>query len=272
MSVALRAAALLDSFRDPVAVAYSGGADSALVLAAAVRSLGPARVVAVTAMSASYPAGELAPARAFATLLGVRHHLVDSHEVDSPGYRANAPDRCWFCKSEVLDRVGAHAAGLGIAAVATGTNADDARDPFRPGIRAGDERGVLTPLRTLGFTKDDVRALSRHWDLPTWSKPATPCLASRIRHGLQVTPARLARVDRAEESVRDFLAARGLPMRDLRVRDLGDAVRVELDDTLLPVVGDDPALVAAVRAAGVTEPVTVRRFASGALSREAAGS
>src|SRR5664279_5549354 len=131
------AAKLVSFFTVATAVAYSGGADSALVLTAAVRALGPDRVLAVTALSESYPEGELAPGGLFAARLGVEHLRPDTHEIDVPGYRANGTDRCYFCKTEVLEVVGAVAAAHGVARVATGTNADDARDPFRPGIRAG---------------------------------------------------------------------------------------------------------------------------------------
>jgi uncharacterized protein len=270
VTIEQRAAALLAAFDAPVAVAFSGGVDSALVLAAAARALGADDVLAVTAASASYPAGELVPARGFARELGVRHVLAHTHETDVPGYRANGTDRCWFCKSEVLDVVAACAGEHGIGQVATGTNADDARDRFRPGIRAGEERGVRTPLRTLGFGKDEVRALSRHWGLSTWAKPAAPCLASRIRHGVEVTPFRLARIDRAEVAVRTLLASRGMTVHDLRVRDLGDAARVEIDADLVAAVADDAELVAAVRDAGMTGDIAVAAFSSGALSREAA--
>lgn len=270
MTLEQRGAELVASFTEPVAVAYSGGADSALVLAAAVRALGPGAVLAVTAMSASYPAAELAPAAEFAASLGVEHLLPRTHELDVPGYRANGTDRCYFCKSEVLDVVADVAGARGVRRVATGTNADDGRDRFRPGIRAGDERTVHTPLRELGFAKDEVRALSRAWELPTWAKPASPCLASRVRHGVEVTPFRLARVDRAENAVRAALARRSLRPTDLRVRDLGSGARVELDTRLLPLVGDGADLRAAVRGAGFTGEVTIAGFASGALSREAA--
>jgi pyridinium-3,5-biscarboxylic acid mononucleotide sulfurtransferase len=264
-----RAAELVSFFSAATAVAYSGGADSALVLTAAVRALGPDRVLAVTALSESYPAGDLAPAAAFAASLGVDHLRPATHEIDVPGYRANGTDRCYFCKTEVLEVVGAVAAAHGVARVATGTNADDARDPFRPGIRAGEEHGVDTPLRTLGLGKDEVRAVSRFWQLPTWNKPASPCLASRVRHGVAVTPFRLARVDRAETAVRAALAGAGLVSPDLRVRDLGDGARVELDVSIIDAV--PPSVADAVRAAGFGGPVEVRAFASGALSREAAG-
>jgi uncharacterized protein len=270
MSAELLGERLIASFEHPVAVAYSGGADSALVLAAAVRALGPDAVLAVTAISASYPAAELGPAAEFARGLGVDHALPQTHELDVPGYRANGTDRCYFCKSEVLDVVAELARTRGLTRVATGTNADDARDPFRPGIRAGDERSVDAPLRELGFTKADVRAVSRAWGLPTWAKPASPCLASRVRHGLEVTPFRLGRIDRAETAVRAALTGRGLASQDLRVRDLGAGARVELDAVLVADVAVVDAVRAAVVGAGFQGEVTVTPFSSGALSREAA--
>ncbi|NUP51164.1 MAG: ATP-dependent sacrificial sulfur transferase LarE [Catenulispora sp.] len=249
---------LLDTVRSygTVAVAYSGGADSALVLAAAARALGPDRVLAVTAVSESLAAGELAPARAFATELGVEHLTPQTHELRRDGYRANGPDRCYFCKSEVLDTIAALAGDRGFQTVATGTNADDARDPFRPGIAAGRERGIRTPLLDCGLTKAEVRAVSRSWALPTWDKPATPCLASRIRHGITVTPYRLARVDQAEIAARTALASAGIPVTDLRVRDLGDRARLE-------VAADQVQAVAAL--AGVREAVAAAGFGRGAV-------
>jgi pyridinium-3,5-biscarboxylic acid mononucleotide sulfurtransferase len=251
----------------PVAVAYSGGADSALVLAAACRALGPERVLAVTAVSASLAGTELPRAAELAHGLGVRHLTPHTEELDRPGYRANGRDRCYFCKSEVLDTIADLARAHGFPSVATGTNADDAHDPFRPGIRAGEERGVRTPLRDVGFTKADVRALSRTWSLPTWNKPATPCLASRIRYGLQVTEHRLARVDRAETAVRAALADAGIHPAELRVRDLGDAARIELDAAALPAARALPHLADAVTRSGFTgTPVTIEAFRSGRLN------
>ncbi|ROP42107.1 ATP-dependent sacrificial sulfur transferase LarE [Saccharothrix texasensis] len=251
----------------PVAVAFSGGVDSALVLAAAARALGPDAVLAVTADSASLAAAELAAAVAFATGLGVRHLAPGTAELDNPSYAANGRDRCYFCKSTVLDTITAVARDHGVASVATGVNADDAHDPFRPGIRAGDEIGVRTPLRDLGLTKADVRAVSRHWGLSTWDKPAMPCLASRVRYGVAITPARLARVERAEVAVRAWLADAGTPTRDLRVRDLGDTGRVELDPHLVDRPELAPALAEVVRAAGF-EGVELAVFRSGALNHE----
>jgi pyridinium-3,5-biscarboxylic acid mononucleotide sulfurtransferase len=265
------ATSLVDRVRGigPLAVAYSGGADSALVLAAAVRALGADQVLAVTAVSESLAAGELAPARALADALGVTHLTPRTSELDSPGYRANGPDRCYFCKSEVLGAIAGLARAHGLDQVATGTNADDAVDPFRPGIRAGQERAVHTPLRDTGLSKADVRLISRYWDLPTWDKPATPCLASRIRYGIEVTGHRLARVDRAEIAVRALLADAGVRTIGLRVRDLGESARVEVDPGALAAAIAVPGLARAVADAGFGDArVEIDAFQSGRLNLE----
>lgn len=270
MDTGAAAERLVESLRviGPVAVAFSGGADSALVLAAAVRAVGPDAVLAVTADSASLATAESTHASAFARALGVRHVAPGTAELDNPAYAANGRDRCYFCKSTVLDAITAVARDHGLASVATGVNADDAVDPFRPGIRAGDEIGVRTPLRDLGMTKVAVRAVSRHWELSTWDKPAMPCLASRVRYGVTITPARLARVERAEVAVRAWLADAGLSTRDLRVRDLGDTGRVELDPHLVDRPGTATALIEVVRAAGFAG-VELAVFRSGVLNLEA---
>jgi uncharacterized protein len=255
-----------------LAVAFSGGADSALVLAAAARSLGSDNVLALTADSASLASGELAAARAFAASLGVAHHAPRTRETDDAGYRANTPNRCYFCKSTVLDALAETAARHHFPLLATGTNADDAADPYRPGVRAGRERGVLTPLLDAGLTKADVRAISRDWGLATWEKPATPCLASRIRHGVPVDPPRLARVDRAERAVAALLERAGLPWRDLRVRDLGTGVRVEVDAARVTATAALPALAGALAEAGFADvPFTVAPFRSGSLNEAGGG-
>lgn len=261
--------ALTERLREigPLAIAYSGGADSALVLAAAIRSIGTARVLAVTAVSESLASGELAAARALADDLGACHLTVPTRELSRPGYRANGRDRCYFCKSEVLDALARIALEHGHDRLATGTNADDAADPYRPGISAGRERGVYTPLLDTGLTKDDVRAISRLWSLPTWNKPATPCLASRIRYGLEVTAPRLARVDRAETAVRVLLAAAGITVTDLRVRDLGEVARIELPARDLPAARAVPGLSQALADAGFTcAAVEYAAFSSGSLN------
>jgi uncharacterized protein len=265
LSDALRAAG-------SVLVAFSGGADSALVLAAAVRALGPERVAAATAISDSLPDSELAQARRFADSLGVRLLTPVTSELERAGYRANAGDRCWFCKAELLDVLTEVAAGEGLAVVATGTNADDVLAGFRPGIRAAAERGATTPLADAGLTKAQVRELSRRWGLTTWDKPAAACLSSRIAYGVQVTAHRLARVERAEEAAREVLHAHGLPVRDLRVRDLGERASVELDKTLVQRSIDLPELLQAVRGAGFAEAeVDPRGFRSGSMNERLQG-
>jgi len=249
-----------------ILVAFSGGADSAFLLAAAARSLGSDRVVAATAVSASLPATELADAQAFATELGIRHEAVDTDEMSRDGYRANAGDRCYFCKAELLDVLGPVAERLGLASVATGTNADDAIAGFRPGIRAAAERGALTPLRDAGFTKAQVRAASAAWGLRTWDKPAAACLSSRIAYGIEISPARLARVEHAEAALRSALRAAGIAVRNLRVRDLGDeGAKVEVDADLVEAVTARPDLLAAVDGFQ-TVTVDPRGFRSGSMN------
>jgi uncharacterized protein len=251
--------------RGGLLVAFSGGADSAFLLAAAVRALGAGRVAAATAISPSLPAAEYAAAMAFASDLGVRHETPTTDELSREGYRANAGDRCFFCKAELLDVLRPVADDLGIAHVATGTNADDVIAGFRPGIRAAAERGAITPLRDAELTKAQIRAASRDWGLPTWDKPAAACLSSRIAYGVEVTAQRLSRVERAETALRVRLAAAGLPSTDLRIRDLGDNARVEVDLDLVPALTANPQLLDAIEGFDAVE-VDPRGFRSGAMN------
>jgi pyridinium-3,5-biscarboxylic acid mononucleotide sulfurtransferase len=248
-----------------VLVAFSGGADSAFVLAAAVRALGPDAVVAATAVSPSLPAAELDAARSFAASLGVRHLTPTTDELSREGYRANAGDRCRFCKSELLDVLTALLVPSGAQHVLTGTNADDVAAGFRPGIRAAAERGALTPLLDAGLTKSQIRRASREWGLPTWDKPAAACLSSRIAFGVEVSAARLSRVERAEGAVRAALDRHGIEVRDLRVRDLGDTARVEVDAAALPLVTAAPGVLASVEGFDSVE-LDPRGFRSGAMN------
>jgi uncharacterized protein len=222
--------------------------------------------VAATAVSASLPNTELADAKAFAAELGVRHEAVDTDEMSRDGYRANAGDRCYFCKAELLDVLGPTAQRLGLATVATGTNADDAIAGFRPGIRAAAERGAITPLRDANLTKAQVRAASRAWGLRTWDKPAAACLSSRIAYGIEISTGRLARVERAEAALRTAMLAADLPVRNLRVRDLGErGAKVEVDADLVETLTGRPDLLAAVQdfPAVTVDP---RGFRSGAMN------
>jgi uncharacterized protein len=264
--------------RGPLVVAFSGGADSAFVLAAAVRALGPERVVAATAVSPSLATGELQAAQRFAADLGVRHITPQTHELDRDGYVANAGDRCYYCKSELVDVLTALAGVANGASVLTGTNADDARAGFRPGIRAAEERGAIAPLRDAGLTKAQVREASRRWGLSTWDKPAAACLSSRVAYGIPVTRERLERIDRAELAARAELTGAELVVANLRVRDVGDGqARVEVDGDLLPQLLDSAAdgrptdlgerLLAAVRATGFDRAkIDERGFRSGSMN------
>jgi pyridinium-3,5-biscarboxylic acid mononucleotide sulfurtransferase len=227
-------------------VAFSGGVDSAYLLYAAVEALGAGRVVAATGVSASLAQRELEEARALAARLGVDHRLVETREIDSPGYVANAPDRCYFCKSELFARLHELAAVTRCDTIADGTNADDEGD-IRPGRRAARERGVTSPLLEARLTKADIRELSRRAGLPTWDKPEMACLASRVPFGTVVDAEKLRQIDAAEEGLRRC------GVRGGRVRHHGDVARVELPGAELARLGDAgfrTALVEAVRAAG----------------------
>jgi uncharacterized protein len=249
-----------------VLVAFSGGVDSGVVLAAAVRALGAERVVAATAVSPSLPGAERESAAAFAASLGVRHEFPSTDELSRPGYVANAGDRCAFCKSELVDVLNPLADRLGIADVVTGTNADDVVAGFRPGIGAAAERGAWAPLARAGLTKDDVRAAARRWGLPLADKPAAACLASRIAYGVPVSAERLARIERAEDALRRALQAADVPVRNLRVRLLaGEVARVEVDAALVPEVAARPELLAAVTGFAGVE-LDPRGFRSGAMN------
>lgn len=204
-----------------VVLGYSGGVDSALLAVAGARALGPARFRAVIGRSASYPAAHHAAALEIARRHAVPLVEVDTDELSDPRYLANAPDRCYFCKSElwsVLERLRAE---LGFDLIIDGTNVDDLGQ-HRPGLRAADERGVRSPLAELGWSKAMVRAAARELGLPEWDAPASPCLSSRIKYGLTVTPERLTQVEQAEAYLRS-LGVTG----DLRVRHLGDQASIE---------------------------------------------
>ena len=263
-----RLADLADRLRrlGSVMVAFSGGADSAFLLAAAVRALGADRVVAATAVSPSLPEAEFVAARDFAAGLGVRHVTPGTNELARDGYRANAGDRCYFCKSELLDTLSPLLAGTGVAHVATGTNSDDAVAGFRPGIRAAAERGAVTPLRDAGLTKTQIRTASRDWGLSTWDKPAAACLSSRIAYGVEVSRDGLVRVARAETYLRSRLPDAGIATRNLRVRDLGaDHAKIEVDAEWVDALAARPDLLSGLDDF-TTVTVDPRGFRSGAMN------
>jgi uncharacterized protein len=201
-------------------IAYSGGVDSTLVAKIAYDVLGD-RAMAVTAVSPSLLPEELEDAQIQAAQIGIRHQVVQTHEMDNPNYTANPVNRCYFCKSELHDTLKPLSRQLGYEYVVDGVNADDLRD-YRPGIQAAKERGVRSPLAELGVTKAEVRQLSQHLGLPWWDKPAQPCLSSRFPYGEEITVGKLQRVGRAE------IYLRRLGWQNLRVRSVGDTARIEL--------------------------------------------
>ncbi len=201
-------------------IAYSGGVDSTLLFAVAASVLGD-RVLAVTALSETYPASELAAAREIAAKLGGRFMEVVSEELDIPGFRENPRDRCYFCKKELFGKLRGIADAEGLRYVLDGNNVDDQSD-HRPGRRAAAELGVRSPLEETGFTKADIRELSRDLGLSTWDKPAYACLSSRFPYGTEITRDRVRQVGQAEEGLRT------IGFRTLRVRYHGNVARVEL--------------------------------------------
>ena len=209
-----------------VVVGFSGGADSTLLLKVAFDQLGD-RTLAVTAVSPSYPERDLREATQLAAEIGVPHVLVDSHEFEQPGYIANAPNRCFFCKKELFDLLHGAARERGFATVAYGAITDDLGD-FRPGMDAARLAGARAPLLEAGISKDDVRRISRKLGLRTWDRPASACLSSRIPHGTAIDPSDLKRVERAE----DWLLDRGF--RQVRVRAHGEIARIECAPEELP--------------------------------------
>ncbi len=244
-----------------VVVGFSGGVDSSLLYAVAVDVLGD-RAVGVTARSETYPERERRDAAALAGRLGGRHREIVSEELDLPAFAENPPDRCYHCKRELFGKLAEVARDEGLAWVADGTNLDD-RGDHRPGRRAARELGVRSPLEEAGFTKADVRELSRRLGLPTWDKPALACLSSRFPYGTPITRDRVARVGRAEDALRD------LGLRVLRLRHHGDVARLEVGPDELPrVVGElRDQVVAIVKAAGYAYvAVDLQGYRTGALN------
>jgi uncharacterized protein len=227
-------------------VAYSGGTDSTLVAAVAARTLGD-RAVAVTAVSPSLPPGEAEEARRTASALGIRHRLVRTREAEDPAYLANGTDRCYHCKTQLYDVLAAVAAEGDFPVVLSGANLDDLGD-FRPGLRAAKEHGVRHPLIEVEMSKQEVREAARELGVPTWDKPASACLSSRIEFGVTITVRELSKVGRAERVLKD------LGFRQCRVRvHSSDLVRVEVE-------ADD---VARLAEAGVRREVVGRLKALG---------
>ena len=228
-------------------VALSGGADSAYLAWAAHESLG-ARALSVTALSPSYSAHDRVIVEEFVNQRNLRHEFIETHEMENPSYRANAADRCYFCKDELFSALDELARARGFAAVAYGVNADDTLD-FRPGHRAASEHQVLAPLLDANMSKAEIRHLSHRAGLPTWDRPASACLASRLPYGTEVTPERLGLVERGEA------ALRALGFRQFRVRLHDKLARVEIspEEMSLALAPEMAAAIAGrLKAAGFT--------------------
>ncbi len=204
-----------------VLVAFSGGVDSTFLLKVAHDVLGD-RAVAATALTASFPARELEESKALAARIGARQVFVETRELGQESYRANTPDRCYFCKGMLFEELEAVAEREGCRAVLYGETAEDHGD-YRPGARAARERRVRAPLAELGFTKLEIRRWSKEMGLPTWDKPSMACLSSRIPYGSEITPEKLRMVERAEEVLR------GLGLRQCRVRHHDAVARIEVE-------------------------------------------
>jgi uncharacterized protein len=246
---------------DTVLVAYSGGVDSTFLLRVAHEVLG-GRCLALTTASPTTPADDLAEARALAAGMGVEHVVVDTNELEIPGYAENPVNRCYFCKDNLFVLCAAEATRRGIATVVDGANCDDLAD-HRPGLRAAAEQAVRHPLVEAGFSKADVRAASRALGLPTWDRPASPCLSSRFPYGTAITPERLRQVAQAEAALR----AEGL--RELRVRwHEGGVARIEVSAADMPaLLARRDAIVAALRTVGFAYvTLDLQGFRSGSLN------
>jgi uncharacterized protein len=216
-----------------VGVAFSGGVDSAVVAKAARLACGD-RAIAFTAVSPSLASGELEAAEELARAIGISHQTIETREFVDADYLKNSPDRCYHCKTELYTRLEELVPPLDIGTIVNGANLDD-RGDYRPGMMAAREHRVRSPLIEAGLTKEDVRLLALHWNLAVWDKPASPCLSSRIAYGLEVTPERVERVDKAERYLRESIG-----IRELRVRhEANDLARIELPADALARLADD---------------------------------
>ncbi len=246
-----------------VVVAFSAGVDSTLVLKIALDTLGQGNVLAVTGRSASVPQSELGEAAKLAGCLGAEHVLIDTSEFENADYLVNPTNRCYFCKTTLYEHLDRLAGERGFQAIVNGTNADDLGD-HRPGLLAASEHGVRSPLAESGFSKGDVRELSRRLGLPTHDKPAGPCLSSRVQYGEEITPEKLRRIEAAESYLKS------LGIRECRVRHHHNLARIEISPESFPLCVDAavaPKIDAYFRSIGYAYvTLDLRGFRSGSMN------
>ena len=212
-------------------MAFSAGVDSTLVLKVAIDTLGAGNVVAVTGRSDSLARGEFEQARELAARIGAEHVVLDTDEFENPSYLSNPTNRCYFCKTTLYQHLRRFIAERGLCAIVNGINVDDLSD-YRPGIQAADEHGVRRPAAEAGLTKDDIRQLSKRLGLPTFDKPASPCLSSRVQYGEAITPEKLRRIEAGEAFLRE------LGIRECRVRHHDNVARIEVPPECIRVVAE----------------------------------
>lgn len=243
---------------DKAAVAFSGGIDSALVLKVAHDVLRN-NVVAVTADSPSLPRRELEKAKKTAEEIGARHLIISTKEAEDENYLKNPNDRCYYCKTELYNKLSGLSKKLGIKNVLNGTNFDDISD-YRPGLKAADENGVISPLKDAKLAKNEIRELAKHLGLEVWDKPSSPCLSSRVPYGQEITFKKLAMIEKAE----DFL--KGFGIRELRVRHFGNAAKIEVNEYDKGIVHENFGLIQKkFNEIGFNE-IVISNFRSGSLN------
>jgi pyridinium-3,5-biscarboxylic acid mononucleotide sulfurtransferase len=214
---------------ESVVVAFSGGVDSTFLLQVAVSTLGPEKVLAVTADSETYPSSELEEAKSLAEKIGVKHQVIETSELAIPGYAENDRNRCYFCKSSLFDHILPVMEEKGYRNVVYGVIADDLNE-HRPGMKAAKEKGIRGPLVEANLFKQEIRDLSQQFDLPTWNKPSFACLSSRIAYGEYITKEKLTKVEKAEAYLKN------LQIRQVRVRTHQDIARIEVEPTDMKTV------------------------------------